>query len=284
MVLATAESHLVAESDPASSAHVWRADDSILIRIESLMIITLLSGLWIDNSDRHKDWAKKTIRDWGQEQVVFPQFYGSVYFQCAPNLLKGVMSGEKMPDGSTSKEYLASKGIKKLASPTATFTYPQSRITSAWRSGHLPADPDLGHRRRRQSRSSTPCSLHKFHISINGDLDRHVVVGPPCVVCTTTGRASRTLGAMTVIEVSLVVVYWLRVQGCAANQKHWRRARDTGRASDGEVSPALAQVGLTLSTTGFWSAKVSRRAADDRVELHPIIKRAPKQTGPAIRF
>lgn len=77
-------------------------------------------------TDMHRDTAmqlyfleesqveKKTSRDWSKNRFVFPQFYGSVYFQCAPDLWEPVAAGAKLPDGTTFLEHLRSKGIKKL--------------------------------------------------------------------------------------------------------------------------------------------------------------------------
>jgi DNA polymerase-1 len=63
---------------------------------------------------KNKDWAKKTIRDYAKNRFVFPSFYGSVYFQCAPELWRGVLECPKLPDGRTLLEHLKGKGIKKL--------------------------------------------------------------------------------------------------------------------------------------------------------------------------
>ncbi len=77
-------------------------------------------------TDMHRDIAmqlflldkdqveKKTTRDWAKNRFVFPAFYGSVFFQCAPNLWKAVMTGAKLPNGTTVKNHLASKGIREL--------------------------------------------------------------------------------------------------------------------------------------------------------------------------
>lgn len=63
----------------------------------------------------NKDWAKRSVRDWAKNRFVFPSFYGSVYFQCAPHLWEGVESGQLMPDGKTTvKQHLRSKGITGL--------------------------------------------------------------------------------------------------------------------------------------------------------------------------
>lgn len=78
-----------------------------------------LFSLPIDWLLANKDWAKKTVRDWSKNRFVFPQFYGSVYFQCAPNLWKGVCQSDvkvKLPDGTigTIRDHLAGKGITEL--------------------------------------------------------------------------------------------------------------------------------------------------------------------------
>lgn len=63
----------------------------------------------------NKQWAKATVRDWAKNRMTFPQFYGSVYFQCAPSLWKAVLSGAKLPDGKTTiQEHLRKQGIKEL--------------------------------------------------------------------------------------------------------------------------------------------------------------------------
>lgn len=78
-------------------------------------------------TDMHRDTAmelffltkeqvdKRTTRDWAKNRFVFPEFYGSVFFQCAPHLWEGVMSGAKLPGSEvTVREHLKSHGIKKL--------------------------------------------------------------------------------------------------------------------------------------------------------------------------
>lgn len=58
---------------------------------------------------------KKTLRDWSKNRFVFPQFFGSVYFQCAPHLWEGVEAGTMMPGGTvTVKQFLAKQGITEL--------------------------------------------------------------------------------------------------------------------------------------------------------------------------
>jgi DNA polymerase-1 len=66
------------------------------------------------------DWAKKTVRDWAKNRFVFPEFYGSVHFQCAPHIWESIIEkgtdGYKfnLPDGTSIKKHLARKGIKEL--------------------------------------------------------------------------------------------------------------------------------------------------------------------------
>jgi DNA polymerase-1 len=79
-------------------------------------------------SDMHRDTAcqlfglkpdqvdKKTTRDWAKNKFVFPQFYGSVYFQCAPSIWEVCSKDEfKLPGTEISvREHLRQQGIKKL--------------------------------------------------------------------------------------------------------------------------------------------------------------------------
>lgn len=59
---------------------------------------------------------KRTTRDWAKNRWVFPQFYGSVYFQCAPHIWEAVLDeNNKLPGTETSvKEHLAGKGVTEL--------------------------------------------------------------------------------------------------------------------------------------------------------------------------
>lgn len=58
----------------------------------------------------NKNWAKETVRNWAKNRFVFPQFYGDVWFSCAP-LLWEVVPSAKLPDGSPLTEHLKRKGI-----------------------------------------------------------------------------------------------------------------------------------------------------------------------------
>lgn len=72
---------------------------------------TMMEG-WDENAKAN--W-KKTLRDWSKNRFVFPQFFGSVAFQCAPHIWEAVDSGVKMPDyRMTVKQWLAKQGIIEL--------------------------------------------------------------------------------------------------------------------------------------------------------------------------
>lgn len=64
---------------------------------------------------KHKKDFKPTLRDSAKNQFVFPEFYGSVYFQCAKNIWEAMERKKwKMPNGITVKKHLRRKGIKRL--------------------------------------------------------------------------------------------------------------------------------------------------------------------------
>jgi len=59
----------------------------------------------------------KAIRYWGKSGFVFPQFYGDWYLSCAESMWKAITrQGLKLRDGTTLKQHLSKKGIKKLGS------------------------------------------------------------------------------------------------------------------------------------------------------------------------
>lgn len=61
-----------------------------------------------------KLWEKGP-RDWAKNRFVFPQFFGSVAFQCAPHLWEAVEAGAMMPHGDISvREHLRRQGITHL--------------------------------------------------------------------------------------------------------------------------------------------------------------------------
>lgn len=77
-------------------------------------------------TDLHRDTAmqlfflekeqveKKTTRDWSKNRFVFPQFYGSVYFQCAPHIWEVLEATKAEIEGLPVLKYLKKKGIKEL--------------------------------------------------------------------------------------------------------------------------------------------------------------------------
>lgn len=77
-------------------------------------------------ADMHRDTAtqlfmieqsqvqKKSSRHWAKNLFVFPQFYGSVYFQCAPSIWETMEHSAELIDGRTFLQHLASKGITEL--------------------------------------------------------------------------------------------------------------------------------------------------------------------------
>ncbi len=68
---------------------------------------------------KHSAWAKATVRDWAKNRFVFPEFYGSVYFQCAPHIWQAAGDdANKMPDSDKSiREHLTERGITELGDP-----------------------------------------------------------------------------------------------------------------------------------------------------------------------
>lgn len=87
----------------------------------------LMNYITDPTSDMHRDSAidlffltpdlvdKKSTRDWAKNRFVFPSFYGSVWFQTAPDLWDGVLSGVKLPNSDvTVKRHLKRQGIKEL--------------------------------------------------------------------------------------------------------------------------------------------------------------------------
>lgn len=88
--------------DPATDMHRDTASDIFKLPLSYLI--------------EHKDWAKKTVRDTAKNMFVFPEFYGSVWFQCGPNIWKAIVrKGFRLPDnGPTLVDHLHSKGIREL--------------------------------------------------------------------------------------------------------------------------------------------------------------------------
>lgn len=62
---------------------------------------------------------KKTLRDSAKNMFVFPQFYGSVYFQCAPNIWDAMEQRDfRLTSDKTIRDHLAERGITKLGDVT----------------------------------------------------------------------------------------------------------------------------------------------------------------------
>lgn len=87
--------------DPSTDMHRDMASQIFILPIEYLI--------------EHKDWAKRTVRDSSKNQFVFPQFYGSVYFNCAPAIWERMHRDKfKLPNGKLVSEHLAEHGITEL--------------------------------------------------------------------------------------------------------------------------------------------------------------------------
>jgi DNA polymerase I-like protein with 3'-5' exonuclease and polymerase domains len=65
--------------------------------------------------EAHKDHYKKTLRDAAKNMWVFPQFYGSVWFQCAPPIWEAMeLRKFTLHDGTPLRKHLRRHGIKEL--------------------------------------------------------------------------------------------------------------------------------------------------------------------------
>jgi DNA polymerase-1 len=105
-------------SDPTTDMHRDVAADLFFLPVEYLI--------------EHKDWAKKTVRDWAKNRFVFPQFYGSVFFQCAPHLWQAFGDGQaKLPDGTSILDHLRKNGVSQGLG---------SKV-SDWESGRIATEP-----------------------------------------------------------------------------------------------------------------------------------------------
>lgn len=81
----------------------------------------MASELFLLDKEEIARWGKKTCRDSAKNQFVFPEFYGSVYFQCAKNIWER-MKRQKWEIGTSDSDQvlqtvmqnLKKKGISKL--------------------------------------------------------------------------------------------------------------------------------------------------------------------------
>jgi DNA polymerase-1 len=118
---------------PSAGNYLLEVDFNILeVRVNASINLdpTLMSYVSDPTTDMHrdmseelyildfKDWEKdqyKDIRYYGKNRFVFPSFYGSSYFQCAPALWKAIDTAKLVTkDGKSLKEHLYEKGIKEL--------------------------------------------------------------------------------------------------------------------------------------------------------------------------
>jgi DNA polymerase I len=66
--------------------------------------------------EKHSKLFKKTIRDCTKNKFTFPQFYGSIWFQCAPDMWEMMKKGQFKigEEGKLIQEHLRDHGITKL--------------------------------------------------------------------------------------------------------------------------------------------------------------------------
>lgn len=121
------------------SAFIPRAEDRIIVEIDYKTLEVRIAYcyhkdpvmrkyLTDPNTNMHRDEAinlfklkpeqigDKTTRDAAKNQFVFPQFYGSVWFQCAPAIWERMIRSEWKVEGTNSLviDHLKKHGIKKL--------------------------------------------------------------------------------------------------------------------------------------------------------------------------
>lgn len=135
---------------PRKGRHFWEIDYAqIEVRISACYNKDAALTNYINDktTDMHRDTAcklymlkpdqvSKEIRHTAKNMFVFPEFYGSVYFQCAPDLWDAIHQRKlKLTDGTLLTDHLKSKGIKKLGNcdPKATpsegsFVYHVKRV------------------------------------------------------------------------------------------------------------------------------------------------------------
>lgn len=114
-------------------AFVPRAEDRCLVEIDFSGIEVRISAVYNNDpkliayleghGDMHRDAAAdlyqcqpeqvaKVVRSMAKNQYVFPEFYGSYYKQCAPNLWDSIDKYKFEVDGIPMKKWLKKKGIR----------------------------------------------------------------------------------------------------------------------------------------------------------------------------
>jgi DNA polymerase-1 len=95
--------------------HRYLTDPKADMHGDQALVLFCLKEKWLSE---HKEYYKKTVRDSAKNQWVFPQFYGSVWFQCAPVIWEAMKLRDFRisPDGITIREHLKKQGITKLGS------------------------------------------------------------------------------------------------------------------------------------------------------------------------
>jgi len=108
-------------------------------------------------TDMHRDMAMeiylidalaaklKPIRDASKNKFVFPEFYGSYYEQCARDLWEVIEAWDlRLPDGTSMKDHLRSKGIRTLERFTKhlkkvedDFWGKRFKVYSEWKDRHV---------------------------------------------------------------------------------------------------------------------------------------------------
>lgn len=107
--------------------------------------------LEVDYLKQNAAWAKRTVRDWAKNRFVFPQFYGSVFFQCATHLWEAVTESgpdglkHRLPDGKPILDHLRDKGVRSLGDCDprrpplpGTFEYHVARIERSFWNDRFP--------------------------------------------------------------------------------------------------------------------------------------------------
>lgn len=92
---------------------------------------------------RDKKAFKKTVRDSAKNQFVFPEFYGSVFFNCAANIWKSMrMKGWTVPGTDTPLiDHLRKKGIKERGESVSHWDTDKALAGTGNRTGRIETRP-----------------------------------------------------------------------------------------------------------------------------------------------